>query len=398
MLDRILQRIQEIRYGELGLALASGGATFAALWTLFDAVGIPGSITTALSILYVSTIVVFSILWYLRGRRYERELAAISGPWRGGRALAGPHPRSIGVVAPISFWSTEYYVKIIRAVRQAAERERRDIQRKLVVLDVAHEELADVEETLADAVIKDVQGLILINMRLNDNARRELHAAGIPVVNITHQDKHPPCVSSILPDHTGFEDLLEHILVDKKSQSAILVTKGLVNPYKGIKVDPFRKEKRDLFQSIARKAGLLVQPAISLIEPNSQLKVRPGNAYVIELEQYLAEYGALLLERLATPVPPNTAFVFLADAVAIGFLVACQRSGRTAEDRKLRVTGFDNTEQATWFDLSSVDYQPDVIGRLAYEKLQVALDYPGRFSYTEEKVNTIAVIRRSSNW
>jgi len=312
--------------------------------------------------------------------------------------LAGPHPRSIGVVAPISFWSTEYYVKIIRAIRQAAERERRDIQRKLVVLDVAHEELADVEETLADAVIKDVRGLILINMRLNDNARRELYAAGIPVVNITHQDKHPPCVSSILPDHTGFEDLLEHILVDKKSQSAILVTKGLVNPYKGIKVDPFRKEKRDLFQSIARKAGLLVQPAISLIELNSQLKVRPGNAYVIELEQYLAEYGALLLERLATPVPPNTAFVFLADAVAIGFLVACQRSGRTAEDRKLRVTGFDNTEQATWFDLSSVDNQLDVIGRLAYEKLQVALDYPGRFSYTEEKVNTIAVIRRSSNW
>jgi DNA-binding LacI/PurR family transcriptional regulator len=132
--------------------------------------------------------------------------------------------------------------------------------------------------------------------------------------------------------------------------------------------------------------------------PTRRIGVDPGKAYIIEIDQYRPEFGAHLLRGLQEPTPLNTAFVFLADDVAADFLAECTRAGRSSRERGFRVTGFDNTHIAQLLNLTSVDYQLDLVGRIAYEKLQLALDHPDRFSWSLERVNTVSIFRTSSDW
>jgi len=398
MLERALQKVQEWRYGNIGVALAAGTAIFTLTSTILQVAGVSGSPMIFLLTLYVSSVLFFSILFYLVNYQFQRELQLGRKIHRTSHALVSRRSRIIGVVAPISYWSTEYYIDIIKAIRDAAEREQQHIRRKIIILDVPHEEFNDVEEIMTDVLIKDVSGLILINMKIGQAVKQSFYDAGIPIVNIAHEDNKLPSVCSILQDYTGLEDVFKHILLDKKSISAIFVTKGLANPFKGVKVDAYRKGKRDLFTRIAIKAGLTVQPIMKLDAIDDQLDICPGNAYIVEVDHYRSQDGFLLFEKLPDFVPPNTAFIFLADITAVGFLLACQRSGLSALERKFRVTGVDNTEIAEWLDLTSVEAQHDITGRLAYEKLQLALDHPDQITYSSEVVKGLSVIRGSSNW
>lgn len=397
MLDRLLQRIQDLRYGNVGAAVATAAATFSLLWTVLEVAGVPGSAVTFLALLLVSTITGFCLYIYLRERQHRAALI-LRRPWHGPNAMNTYRSRTLGIVAPISYWATDYYIQIIKAIRQAAERETRTIQRKVVVLDVPHEEFIEVEQTLTDRLIKNVSGLILVNLKIDDITRQELLDNNTPVVNVTHQDNLPPSVCNILHDHSGFKVLLEQVLIEKRVNAAILITKELENPFKGVKSDPYRKEKRDIFVQVAQRANLAVEPAIDILAENCRVNVLPGKAYIFDVDQYHPEYGTAILSKIIEPIPPNTAFIFLADIVAIGFLVACRESGVSAKERGFRVTGFDNIKAAEWFDLSSVDYQLNVIGRIAYEKLQLALDHPNQVACTTERVATVSVVRGSSNW
>jgi DNA-binding LacI/PurR family transcriptional regulator len=396
MLNKILQKLQELPYGNLGIAIALAAAIFSGTWTICESSGVQGSLTVVLFIGYLSTIIGFLMLRYLEKRQYQRTLSIAK--LQGSVLNKSERSRNLGVVAPISFWATDYYIEIIKAIRQSADREQRHYQRRVIVIDVPHEELSDVDATLADAIIRQVSGLILINIQINDKARQDLCQMCTPVVSVSHKDSIPPFVSSILPDHSGFAELLEHTLVQKKAEAAVLVTKGLANPYKGLKVDPFREEKREIYSSAVQRAGLLLHPLDSLVGLPDTFAVSPGNAYILEIDQYLTENGNLLFNKLSRSLPEYTSLVFLADSTALGFLIACKKDGRTARERKLRVVGFDNTKVSEWFGLSTVDYQLNVVGRLAYEKLQTALDYPDQFNHAEEKVKTLCIIRESSNW
>jgi DNA-binding LacI/PurR family transcriptional regulator len=124
-------------------------------------------------------------------------------------------------------------------------------------------------------------------------------------------------------------------------------------------------------------------------------ELSPGHAYVIEVDNYLPQYGIEIFDRLCAHAPANTVFVFLADLVALPFLAVAQQTGVRLRDRQIRVTGFDNTFAADWFGLSSVDYQLEVVGRVAYQQLQLALEKHNAM-YSREVVPTVAKIRKSS--
>ena len=127
-LDQLLVRIQEFRYGNPGIAIASGLATFTILWTVLNAAGVPGSPIIFLIILYISTLASFATFTYFGQRQHQRELLAFRyAHTLGVTKLAAEHSRTIGVVAPLSFWSTDYYIEIIKAIRDAADREVRAI-------------------------------------------------------------------------------------------------------------------------------------------------------------------------------------------------------------------------------------------------------------------------------
>ncbi len=396
-MDKVLGKIQEWRYGNLGLAFGAGVTIFTLIEEIITVAGISGSILLLLLALCISLNLSLFVYLYLINHQHKMELQQIeSGK---GYPLRDQHSRIIGVVAPLSYWPTEYYIEIVKAVRAAAERERPDLRRRVMIVDVPHEDFTEVEEILTDVIVKDVSGLIVINMKINQAVKQELFMANIPVINIANEDDKPPSVCSIVHDPIGFEDLLKHVLIEMKSTSAVLITVGLKNPFKGVSEDPFRKEKRELYIQTAVKAELLVQPSpVKLNELTDKLDLVPGKALIVEIDKYTSQEGLHLFEKLPDSAPRNTAFIFLADSVAIGFLLACQSEGLNARKRGFRVTGFDNTKLAEGFDLTSVDLKLDLVGRLVYEKLQLALDRPDQFSYNQERVKGISVIRGSSNW
>jgi DNA-binding LacI/PurR family transcriptional regulator len=396
-LDKVLKKIQEWRYGNLGLALGAGVTIFTLIVETLSVAGISGSILLLLITLSISINVSLFVYLYLINHQHKMELQQIESRIR--YPLRDQRSRIIGVVAPLSYWPTEYYIDIVKAVRAAAERERPDIRRRLMIVDVPHEEFTEVEEILADTIVKYVSGLIVINMKINQDVKQELFTANIPIINIAHEDNEPPSRCSIVHDPIGFEDLLKHVLIEMKSTSAVLITMGLENPFKGVKVDPYRKEKRELYIQTAAKAALQPQRSpVKLNELSDKLDIVPGKALIVEIDQYLSQNGVLLFEKLPDSAPPNTAFIFLADIAAIGFLLACKSKGKSAIERGFRVTGFDDTKMAELWDLTSVNLNLDAVGQLIYDKLLFALDHPDQFSYNQERVKSTSKIRGSSSW
>jgi len=394
MRDRLIDRIIDMRYGNIGVASAIGAAFLSISWTILNAAGVAGSAAICLSLLYGATVLGFLSFIGLRSRKHRREVQRASLP--GLRIAAEGRSRTIAVVAPISFWSTEYYVRIIRGIREAAERSMPDHRRRLAVMDVPHEEFLDVEETLADGLVRSASGVILINMRMSREAKVALAQRGVPAVAVNDGDDEAPITCSVLHDHSGFAELVEHGLVQKHASAAVLVTKELRNALKGVDIDASRKEKRDVFTAASTRAGLIPQKCVEL--DTRPVSIQEGQAYILEVARYDDDSGARLLSQVEGDIPVGTTIVFLADVAAIGFIRACSENGRSPRERGIRVTGYDNTAASKWFDLSTVDYQLDVVGRVAYDRLQAALDFPGQLSHTTETIQTICYIRGSSEW
>jgi serine/threonine protein kinase len=312
-----------------------------------------------------------------------------------GAAMLEPTLEGIGIVAPLSYWSTDYYVDIIRSIRKAADREKQNFQRRFIVMDVSKEHFAEVEGTLTEAVVRNLEGLILVNMRMNKQIRAELTRIRIPVIHINHEDRSYPSACSILHDLSGFHDLLDDAMIKKRPKAAVLITKPVANPFKGVKVDLLRKQKREIFQTAASSIGLRCAPATTLKNSGSPIPILAGEAHIVEISEYGPDCGHEVF-NCCRSAPPSTLFVFLADVAAIGFLLAAEREGVTLAQRDMRVTGFDDIPAADWFGLSSVNYRLDIVGRIAYQQLQIALDSRDRHQHSTQSVKTVAKIRRSS--
>lgn len=385
-----------MRFGRGGAAAAAWYVTFNIGWTLINATGVNGSLPVFLSLTLAATVSFGAVYVFLLNEYWRRAVASLSS----GRLLnSDPTAKSpaIGIVAPISFWSTDYYVLIIRAIRAAADREQRTLRRRVVVLDIAHEEVVDVEATLGDVLLRNVSGIISINTMLNEGARADLVAMKTPVVYVSHADESPPSICSIQSSFKALETLMRDVLTQFSCTCAILITKGMGNPFKGISVDPIRREKREIFQRVTHSSNLVLTTPITLADIAAS-RIAAGCGYVVEIDAYDEEIGGLLFSLTADVLPENTALFFLADEVALGFMYAAAATGRDIWARRLRITGVDNTAAGRRANLTSLDYQHDLIGRLAYERLQRALDYPDQRKYAEELVETQAVIRQSSHW
>ena len=307
--------------------------------------------------------------------------------------------RMIGVIAPLSMWYTSYHLDLVKAIRAAADRERPDLQRRLVVIDVPREDPAELEAILTDQLVCQLSGLIIVNAKISDGARQALVAHEIPVVSVTCNDAAPPVVCSVISDHAAFADMLGHVLLENDCQSAVLVTKAPGGRSREAGADQARLEKRHAFERIAGAARLRALPDTTIGGVlTASAGILPGRSLIVDVDHYREEYGQQIFAMLADQLPFNSCVCFLADVVAISFLQACASSGRSARARGLRVTGFDNISQSEAFELTTVDYQLGLVARRAYERLQAAIDAPADTSYSHEVVPTRCYLRESTEW
>lgn len=308
--------------------------------------------------------------------------------------------RVIGVLAPISSWSTTFYIDIIRGVQETANREMEQYQMRMVIIDVPREEGIESTDDLIIRMLSQIDALMVINIRLSDKVCAQLLQKNIPVVNLHHSQKGRgigrPFIASLIPDHLAFVQLMEHLFDEMQCRTAVLITKTLKNPFKHARTDPFRNEKRQIFIKSIKKNQMKFNKEIMLKDFDGEL--RPGEAYILEVDKYTYSYGELLFDKVKNSNQRNVAFVFLADDVAAGFMDACTKDGRTAKQRGYRVSGFDNTAISKLLNMTSIDYSLTSLGYSAYSKVENELVHPGTTHYSEEKIGTVLFIRESTSW
>jgi len=392
----LFESLRRWRYGAVGSALAGGLVVFGVAAGIAQISGLKGGLSLFLAVSLAANAVAFSIYHYIR----VEHLLLLQRTNLGSRISASSETLGrkgiIGIVAPISSWPTMFYVDLIRSIREAAEREKDDVQRRLLVIDIPREEFSLASQAVIHRVINNIDGLISININFPDDMSEALRVARVPVVNVHHEKTGPPFVTSLIPDHGAFDELMQHLLIEKECTTAIMVTKGLANPFKNVQVDHFRKAKRDIFIRAARLRGLEIQTPTYLLEFNEP--IRPGNAYIIEIDRYTASNGQELFQRIEGSCPRSTAIICLADDVAMGFLDSCSQAGRSAQARGFRVSGVDNCASSKWFDLTTIDYELQTVGYLAYSRLQAVLERPGTTNYVVESVKTTLIKRGTTDW
>jgi DNA-binding LacI/PurR family transcriptional regulator len=302
----------------------------------------------------------------------------------------------IGVIAPVSAWPTTFYTNIIKGVRSGAESDDPDRRRRILVFDVAREDIDEIDAVIASALEQDVQGLIALNAGWSNHARQTMHRRGRRVVSVMVEDLSPPVCCSVLLDNEPVADLIRHVL-EPPCVAAVLVTPPPFDRLKRNTIDFARNDKRQAYETLAAKAGLELAPVRTLDTDLPRKPFEPGCAYVIEIPSYETAIGEQVFEAVAESLPPNTAVMFLNDWQAASFLSACNDSGRSAIERALRVSAYEDTDVAKWQGISTVDPRLEHIGRLAYERLQEALE--DRSSpYRTEIIPGVVRLRQSTEW
>lgn len=302
----------------------------------------------------------------------------------------------VGVIAPVSAWPTTFYTTIIRGVRKGAEEDDSRRRRRIVVFDVAREDIDEIDAVIASALEQDVQGLIALNATWSSHARRAMQQRGRRVVSVMVEDLTAPVCCSVLLDNHPIADLFRHVL-QPPSSSAVLITPPPFDPTQRNTIDFARNDKRRAYERVAVEAGL--EPGLVRTLGSDALgePFEPGRADIVEIPSYDVGIGERVFDSIAENLAPNTAVMFLNDQQAASFLSACDRSGRSAIDRKLRVCAYEDTDIAKWLEISTVDPQLESIGRLAYERLQEALEDRST-PYRTETVAGIVRLRRSTEW
>lgn len=396
-INELIGRLRGMRYSRWFGSLLSAAAVFAIGWTILDSIGVQGSVGTFLALSAASALA--ATLSYIRvlDRKVHQLEAAVA------RSRYSPLPGTtlrmpaIGVLAPFSSWPTQFYANIVKAIREAADRELPERQRRIVAFDIPQDSYKSVCDTLSRTLVEEhVQGLIAVNIKLPIDMVPRLLASRDPVVNIFHVESQPPFVGNIIPDHCGFQELVDHVLVYHRVHSAVLITKPLANPLKDVEIDPDRKEKREIFMSAAKRLAFRTKELH--LDEHEAIVVKELDAIVVEVDEYTAKTGELVFDRVLIHAQENTAVVCLADLVSVGIILAAEKSGKTYRQRGLRLTGFDNTESAHWFGVSTIDQRLNAMGRLAYDRLQAALDVGEFLKPSTERVSTDFIKRQSCCW
>jgi DNA-binding LacI/PurR family transcriptional regulator len=302
----------------------------------------------------------------------------------------------IGVIAPVSAWPTTFYTNIIKGIRSGAESDDPDRRRRILVFDVAREDVDEMDAVVANALEQDIRGLIALNATWSDHARKIMSRGGRRVVSVMVEDLSSPVCCSVLLDNGAFTELIGHIL-ERPCAATVLVTPPPFDRSARNMIDFARNDKRDAYETLAIGAGLKLAPVLKLDADLATRSFEPGLAYVVEIPSYETAIGEQLFDAAVEGLPRETAVVFLNDWQAASFLAACEASHRSAIDRGLRVSAYEDTHIAKWLGISTVDPQLDRIGRLAYERLQEALD-DGAFSYRPETVRGVLRLRQSTEW
>jgi len=297
--------------------------------------------------------------------------------------LTGRHRQVIGVAAPLSSISPDFYLEIFAGVKQEADL----LGYRQILFDVTTPESCD---DFFDAMpfLGNVDGLIAVGLHIDPSRLRILDRQQLPVVAVHNRLSYPPVVANVLPaSEHALQDLIgQHLIRQHGYRRLALVTLNPSNPLKmgdAERKDWTRQARIDAYHSALAANGLPLDD--SLVFTAAEHSFVEG--YRVFDQIYAFDQSLPLAERIQ-------AVVCTSDTLAAAILTSARR-----RDWPVAVTGFDNLPLAGLLDITTVEQRARVVGRLAFRHLYNALVYHRRTGGfpppVEEGVDMRVVVRSS---
>ncbi|MBK8048405.1 MAG: LacI family DNA-binding transcriptional regulator [Anaerolineales bacterium] len=274
--------------------------------------------------------------------RVQRSIEALGFvPRADATARARRLHRQVGVLAP--FFTYSAFVQRLRGIASSLS----DAGYELVVYN------ADTPEHIhaylhSLPLLRRLDGLIIISLRLDDMLAVRLRASGLPVALI--EATHPSLSGVDVDNREGGRVAGKYLMAAGHRQIGFVGGDYAVGDYT-LRTSQLRLQG---LCEVAEAAGVQVQvPAL------------PANSATREDAQQQA------FELLARSQPPTAIFA-ASDTLALGVLRAArERNLRVPQD--LAVLGFDDLEFAEYIGLSTISQSLEVSGRQAVELVMAAM-------------------------
>lgn len=262
------------------------------------------------------------------------------------RARAMQGTGRIGVLTP--FFTAPSFVQRLRGVASALSK----ANYELVIYPV--DSLDHLQGHLSSIpLMKNVDGLIIMSLAIDDIEAKRLSANGMETVLIEY--KHKGMNSILIDDQQGGNLAAEHLIKKGHKTFAFL---GDIEPSEKFSIHPVRSRLAGFKQTL-QDAGMTLSKAYIRSSPFTQLESRQ------------AAYDLLQL-----PKPPTAIFA-ASDFQALAVMkVARQLNMKIPDD--VAVVGFDDIDVAEHVDLTTISQHLDESGRLAAEILLSRINEGGR--------------------
>jgi DNA-binding LacI/PurR family transcriptional regulator len=270
-----------------------------------------------------------------RVRRVAAELEYVASPTAA--SLASGRTRVVGVVAP--FLTRWFFATLISGI----EKSLREHGHHVLLFDLEDESFDRRMRLTQSLLWKRVDGLIVLNIPLDDDERALIERLDLPVVTVGNRVGAWTCVR--IDDREAMTLATRHMLALGHTRIGYV---GTVPESSAHLQTP--QDRRDAFHDALAERGLSCPPA-----------------WVVESDWTADGAAAGALAMLTAP-PRPTAVVAASDEMAFGVIAAARRLGlRVPED--LSVVGIDDHALSGVLDLTTVRQHVDLQGRQAGEIL-----------------------------
>lgn len=253
------------------------------------------------------------------------------------RARAMQGTGRIGVLTP--FFTAPSFVQRLRGVASALSK----ANYELVIYPV--DSIDHLQGHLSSIpLMKNVDGLIIMSLAVEDIDAKRLSANGMETVLIEYM--HKGMNSILIDDHNGGSLVAEHLI--KKGHKSFAFLGDIELPEK-FSIHPVRSRLNGYKQTL-QEAGLNLTKAYIRSSPYTQTESRHAASELLQL-----------------PKPPTAIFA-ASDFQALAIMKVARQLGLKIPD-DVAVVGFDDIDVAEHVDLTTISQHLDESGRLAAEIL-----------------------------
>lgn len=291
--------------------------------------------------------------------------------------------RVIGIAAPLSSISPDFYLEILSGAKHEAD----ILGFRQIIFDVTTVGARD-EFFNTMPFLGIVDGLIAVGLHIDDSRLRILNRQQFPVVAVHNRLEELPVVANVLPaNEQVMQNLIDqHLIRQHGYRRLALVTLNPSNPLKmgdAERKDWTRNARVNAYREALRLNGLAVDEGLIF---------EVGEHSLVAGYQVFTQIHAL--NQSLPAAEQIQAIVCTSDTLAAAVLVAAQRA-----DWQVAVTGFDNLPLAELLDITTVEQRAKDVGRMAFRHLYNALSFHqrvGKFPPAVEEGVQMRVVLRTS--